>query len=70
MPYIQPQILINTQQLILIFTIAELLVAIPMGQILKRIGLSSWWALLAFVPILGLPALWALAFIRWPKDAA
>ena len=58
----------NMQQLFMICVIAELLVAIPAGLILKRIGFSAWWALLCFVPIVALPALWLTAFVIWPRD--
>lgn len=49
--------------------VAELLLVIPAGFILKRLGYSPLWALLGFIPLLGLPALWLLAFIRWPQSA-
>jgi hypothetical protein len=67
-----PQLITMTiavQQLIITCSIIELLVAIPAGLVLKRIGFSSWWALLCFVPVVALPALWILAFIRWPRSA-
>ncbi len=57
------------QHIFLIASIAELLVAIPAGIILKRLGYSMWWALLCFVPVPALIGLWLLAFIRWPHDA-
>jgi branched-subunit amino acid transport protein len=60
----------NMQHLIMICSIAELLFAIPAGMILKRMGFSSWWALLCFVPVVALFALWLLAFVKWPRDAA
>jgi branched-subunit amino acid transport protein len=56
------------QQLFIICAIVELLCAIPAGMILKRMGLSMWWALLCFVPIVALFALWLLAFVKWPRD--
>jgi hypothetical protein len=59
----------SMQHLIMICSIVELLLAIPAGVILKRIGFSAWWGLLCFVPILALFSLWLLAFIRWPRDA-
>jgi hypothetical protein len=46
-----------------------LLLAIPIGFILKRLGFNPLWALLAFVPAVGVPALWLLAFIGWPQRA-
>lgn len=59
----------HMQQFMTAVAIAELLLAIPVGVILKRAGFSPLWAILAFVPALGIPALWLLAFIRWPRDA-
>ena len=41
-------------------------IGIPVGMILKRIGFSGWWSVLAFVPIAKLVGLWVLAFGRWP----
>jgi hypothetical protein len=58
---------VDVQQLIITCSIVELLFAIPAGLILKRVGFSSWWALLCFIPVLALLALWLLAFIRWPR---
>jgi hypothetical protein len=56
------------QHLLMICAIIEMLFAIPAGIILKRMGFSSWWALLCFVPIAALFSLWLLAFIRWPRE--
>ena len=60
----------DMHKLIMICSIIELLFAIPAGMILKRMGFSSWWALLCFVPVVALLALWLLAFVKWPRDAA
>lgn len=40
----------------------------PASRILKRLGISPWWALLAPVTPLNLIGLWILAYIRWPID--
>ena len=47
----------------------EILTAIPVGLSLKRLGFSPWWALVCFIPVAAMAALWILAFIRWPRDA-
>ena len=60
----------NLQQLMVICLVAELLIAIPAGMVLKRIGFSMWWALLCFIPILGVIGLWLVAFVGWPKENA
>lgn len=57
------------QQLMTAIAVAELLLAIPIGFILKRLGFNPLWALLTFVPAVGVPALWLLAFIGWPQRA-
>ena len=51
----------HMQQMMTAIAIAELLLAIPLGFILKRVGFNPLWALLAFVPAVGVPALWLLA---------
>jgi hypothetical protein len=39
--------------------------------VLKRLGLSMWWAVLCYVPIAALLGLWVLAFTRWtPQQTA
>jgi uncharacterized membrane protein YhaH (DUF805 family) len=65
----QEEFMYTMQQLIMICAVIELLFAIPAGMILKRLGLSSWWALLCFVPVVALFGLWLLAFVKWPRDA-
>ena len=65
----QQIITFNMQQLMTFVAIAELVLAIPLGFILKRLGFNPLWALLSFVPAVGVPALWLLAFIRWPQRA-
>ena len=62
MPYDQ------MQHLLIICLVIEVLIAIPAGMVLKRMGFSSWWALTCFVPVVALFALWLLAFVKWPRD--
>jgi hypothetical protein len=40
----------------------------PIGRILGRLGLSPFWSLLIFVPVVNLISLWVLAFSEWPLD--
>jgi hypothetical protein len=43
----------------------------PIAKILERLGISRWWTILAFFPLLNILGLWALSVVRWPKtDAA
>jgi hypothetical protein len=58
-----------SQHVLFVVLAFEVATAIPAGLALKRIGFSPWWALICFVPIAAVLALWALAFIRWPRDA-
>jgi hypothetical protein len=66
---LQQVVSFHMQQLMTAIAIAEFLLAIPIGFILKRLGFNPLWALLAFVPAVGVPALWLLAFIGWPQRA-
>lgn len=49
--------------------VAFIIVGIPSGIILKRLGYSEWWALLIFVPGGVLIGLWVLAYANWPGPA-
>ncbi|KWF26711.1 hypothetical protein WL88_10670 [Burkholderia diffusa] len=49
-----------------VFVIMAVVLLYPIGRILMRIGLSPFWAVVAFVPLLNLIGLWLLAFIDWP----
>ena len=42
-------------------------VCIPIGKILGRVGFSGWWSLLAVVPLLNVILLWVFAFTDWPN---
>ena len=41
-------------------------VVYPVGRILNRIGFSPLWAIVIFIPLLNLIALWIVAFTEWP----
>jgi hypothetical protein len=43
------------------------LIGFPIAKILQRVGISRWWTIMAFVPLINLFALWALSAVRWPK---
>jgi hypothetical protein len=47
--------------------ISCLLILSPIIKILRRVGFSEWWALLALVPIVNIAALWFFAYMRWPN---
>lgn len=40
-------------------------IAFPVAKILRRLGFSGWWTILAFVPLANVLGLWALAYARW-----
>jgi uncharacterized membrane protein YhaH (DUF805 family) len=50
-----------------IFIIVSFLVLSPIIKVLRRTGYSEWWALLLYVPVLNVVALWLFAYGRWPK---
>ncbi len=46
----------------LMFALVVAVIAYPLGIILKRLGHSPLWVVLAFVPILNIVGLWLVAF--------
>jgi H+/Cl- antiporter ClcA len=42
------------------------LLLLPIGLVLRRIGRSEWWALIIFIPFGFFIGLWFLAYSRWP----
>ena len=48
------------------FIVMIAVVVYPLGRILNRIGFSPLWAIVMFIPLLNLIALWILAFTEWP----
>jgi hypothetical protein len=55
-----------------LFTLAiiAVLVLMPVGKILSRVGYSPWLAILWVVPFVNIIMLWMFAFGRWPRDIA
>jgi uncharacterized membrane protein YhaH (DUF805 family) len=54
----------------LVVLAALFLVAFPVFRILRRLGLSGWWTILAVIPWINLVLLWVVAFVRWPIETA
>lgn len=48
---------------VVLFAVATV---IPVAKVLSRVGLSRWWAILMFVPIVGWLGIWVFAYARWP----
>jgi hypothetical protein len=38
----------------------------PAVRILRRLGYSGWWAIVAPISPLNLIGIWVLAYVRWP----
>lgn len=53
---------------LLYLLITIVLLGVPIARILRRIGFSRWWTILAFFPLLNLILLWTLAFSAWPVE--
>jgi hypothetical protein len=53
--------------LLILLVIPAVLVGFPVAKILQRLGVSRWWTILAFFPLLNIIGLWALSAVRWPK---
>jgi hypothetical protein len=51
----------------LILLVIMALIGFPIAKILRRLGISRWWTIMAFLPLLNLFGLWALSAVRWPK---
>ena len=45
------------------------LVAIPVGNILRRTGHNYAWCVFAVVPLVNFALLWIFAFKPWPTDS-
>ena len=39
----------------------------PIYKIISRSGLSGWWVLVSFVPVINFIAIWFFAFCKWPN---
>jgi hypothetical protein len=62
----------QTDYYIMLITISYLLfialvIVLPIGKILQRIGFSPLSALLLFIPGINIIFLYTIAFRRWPK---
>jgi hypothetical protein len=51
----------------ILLVIPAVLLGFPVAKILQRLGISRWWTILVFFPLLNLIGLWTLSFVRWPK---
>jgi hypothetical protein len=51
---------------LLLLLIWFMLVVVPVVRILRRLGLSEWFVLIALIPLGHLFGVWALAFSEWP----
>ncbi|HEY4031269.1 MAG TPA: hypothetical protein VGM25_13045 [Caulobacteraceae bacterium] len=51
---------------LIVLVIGVLLPGFPLAKILQRLGISRWWTIVAFIPLLNLIGLWALSAVRWP----
>jgi hypothetical protein len=48
--------------------VLAILAIIPSVLILRRLGYSGWWAILAAISPLNIIGLWLLAFLNWPIE--
>ena len=59
---------LTTTQVEIIAIVAYFLVLIPSVIILRRLGFSSWWAIIAPISPLNIIGLWVIAFVKWPVE--
>jgi hypothetical protein len=53
------------------FIVMIAVVIYPVGRILGRMGVfSPLWAIVTFIPLVNLIALWIVAFTDWPESEA
>ncbi|MFZ4165690.1 hypothetical protein [Brevundimonas sp. NPDC058933] len=50
----------------LTLAVMTIVFAVPGAIILRRLGFSRWWVILAMLPYVNIVGLWVLAFVRWP----
>lgn len=43
-----------------------IVIVVPFWKIFTKAGFSGWWSLIVIVPIIGILALYCLAFAEWP----
>lgn len=53
---------------IFILVVAVIAVLIPAVVVLRRLGFSAWWAVIAPISPLNIIGLWILAFTKWPLE--
>jgi uncharacterized membrane protein YhaH (DUF805 family) len=51
-----------------LFLAGSLIFLFPIAKILRRLGISGWWSLLTFIPVVNIISLWKLAYADWPRD--
>lgn len=39
----------------------------PVAIVLRRVGFSRWWAIVAFIPLVNIVGIWVFAVVSWPK---
>ena len=53
---------------VVLWPLAAALTVVPVWRILRRVGIPGWLSLLSVIPIVGLAALWVMAFSTWPNE--
>ncbi len=53
-----------------LWIVYAILVIVPAWRILRRMGYSGWWSVLAVVPGLNVVLLYVIAFASWPAERA
>ena len=53
---------------IVIIVIIAILAIVPSVIVLRRLGFSPWWAIVAPISPLNIIGLWVIAFVKWPVE--
>ena len=52
----------------IMFAAVVALILYPTGRILRRIGISPFWSVVALIPLANIIGLWVVALSAWPRD--
>jgi hypothetical protein len=56
----------SNERWLVVTVVLYALALIPVARIMRRAGRSSYWSILALIPLVSLIGLWVFAFTRWP----
>lgn len=52
----------------ILFALGVAVIVYPVGRLLRRLGLSPYWSVIALIPMVNVVGLWVLAMSEWPRE--